>query len=113
MLLFDFCRCICALCCRLQEACAAAGVPVSLLSGSEVNSSCRQLALPPHRAAGLLQGDGGVLRATTAAAAARQLAAKEGVLMRVSGRGCIEAAGDSKFPEPLQQPRICGVHTPC
>jgi hypothetical protein len=72
----------------LQEACVAAGVPVSLLSGSEVNSSCRQLTLPPHRAAGLLQGDGGVLRATTAAAAARQLAAKEGVLMRVSGPGC-------------------------
>jgi glycine/D-amino acid oxidase-like deaminating enzyme len=60
------------------------GIPASLLSASEVNSLCRQLQLPPQRASGLLQQDGGVLQATQAAAAARQLAVNAGVMVRVS-----------------------------
>lgn len=69
----------------LQESCAAVGVPSSLLSASEVNSSYRQLQLPPHRASALLQPDGGVIRTPQAAAAARQLATNAGVMLRVRG----------------------------
>lgn len=75
---------LCVSCVPAQAACAAVGAPASLLTGSEVNSSFRQLQLPPHRSSGLLQPNGGVLRATQAAAVARQLAAGVGVMMRVS-----------------------------
>lgn len=68
----------------MQESCNAVGVSSSLLSASEVNSAYRQLQLPPHRASALLQPDGGVIRATQAAAAARQLATNVGVMIRVS-----------------------------
>lgn len=61
------------------------GVPSSLLSASEVNSTYRLLQLPPHRASALLQPDGGVIRTAQAAAAARQLATNAGVMLRVRG----------------------------
>jgi glycine/D-amino acid oxidase-like deaminating enzyme len=70
------------------------GVSSSLLSSSEVNGAYRQLQLPPHRSSGLLQPDGGVLRAAQAAAAARQLATNAGVMIRVS-RGCCATLGTS------------------
>lgn len=60
------------------------GVPFSLLSGSEVSTAYhRALQLPPHRSSGLLQPEGGVLRARQAAAAVRQLATNVGVMIRV------------------------------
>jgi glycine/D-amino acid oxidase-like deaminating enzyme len=72
----------------LQESCSAVGVTSSLLSAAEVNGAYRQLQLPPHRSSGLLQPDGGVIRAAQAAAAARQLATNAGVMIRVSPGRC-------------------------